>query len=143
MGWFTHARENGMKRLLFPPGLRNIQGGRWMRISLRTWHLASMAFLVGGVAQGVPMDSLRGALWGVTLSGMGYVVMELYTSFVFLLQLKGIAVIAKVLLMGAAAASPGHALEFLVAAIIIGGISSHMPGKYRYYSVYHGQVIKE
>ncbi|MDH4246524.1 MAG: hypothetical protein OEW39_01760 [Deltaproteobacteria bacterium] len=132
-----------MKRLLFPPSLRDVSGGRWIRISLRTWHLASMAFLVGGVAQGVPMDSLQNALWGLTLSGVAYVAMELYTSFVFLLQLKGLAVVAKVVLMGAAAASPDHALTYLVVAIIIGGISSHMPGKYRYYSVFHGRILKE
>ena len=43
---------------------------------------------------------------------------------------------------------PGFSFVELVAAmvvlaIIIGGISSHMPGKYRYYSIWHGRVIKE
>ncbi len=69
--------------------------------------------------------------------------MELYTSCVFLLQLKGWAVIAKALLLWAALAAPAHALGYLLAAIVIGGISSHMPGRFRYYSVVHGRVVKE
>jgi hypothetical protein len=31
----------------------------------------------------------------------------------------------------------------LIVAVIIGGVSSHMQGKYRYFSPFHGRVIKE
>ena len=51
--------------------------------------------------------------------------------------------IVKALLLASAAAAPDSALELLVVAIIIGGISSHMPGRFRYYSLWHGREIKE
>ena len=131
------------KTVLFPEQLRNLKGGRWIRISLRTWHLLSMGFLVGQTATGIPMTEQPWALWGTVASGVLFIGMELATSFIFLIQLKGLAVLAKMLLLGAAVASPDNAVSFMVAAIIIGGISSHMPGAYRYYSVFHGRVIKE
>jgi len=132
-----------MKKMLFPQPHRYVPAGRWVRILLRTWHLASMAFLVGAVAQGAALHSLSGALWGLVLSGGIYVAVELYTSCVFMLQLKGLAVVAKFLLMGAASAHPENAVPYLLVAIIIGGISSHMSGRYRYYSIFHGRVVKE
>ena len=49
----------------------------------------------------------------------------------------------KALLLVGAAIAPRSALAMLVLAIIIGGISSHMPGKYRYYSIWHGKVIRD
>ncbi len=69
--------------------------------------------------------------------------LELFNTAVWLFQLKGPAVIVKALLLASAAAAQDSALELLIVAIIIGGISSHMPGKYRYYSIWHGRVIRE
>ncbi len=129
--------------LWFPQPTRDFNGQRWLRISLRTVHLISMAFLVGGVALGHSVTDLPVSLWGTVLSGMVFVGVELHQSFVWLFQLKGLAVGVKALLLVGAAIAPRSALAMLVLAIIIGGISSHMPGKYRYYSIWHGKVIKE
>ena len=130
-------------RLFFPKPLRNFPGARWVRIGLRTWHLIAMGYVLGGVALGTPFADLAGPLWATLVSGLLFVGVELYTSCIFLLQLKGWAVLAKVLLLGAAVAAPAHAEAYLVVAVIIGGISSHMPGRFRYYSVVHGAVRKE
>ncbi len=87
--------------------------------------------------------SMAPAFWTTLLTGVLFVGVELFYTGVWLFQLKGIAVMAKILLLGAAATAPDSALGLLVAAIIIGGVSSHMPGKYRYYSLWHGRVVKE
>ena len=110
---------------------------------MRTVHLISMVFLVGGVALGHLVTDLPVSLWGTVLSGMLFVGVELHQSFVWLFQLKGLAVGVKALLLVGAAMAPRSALGMLVLTIIIGGISSHMPGKYRYYPIWHGRVIKE
>ena len=128
---------------LFPSPKREFKGQRWVRIGMRTAHLIAIAFLTGGVAQGHSPLELEAAFWGTVLSGMVYVGIELFNSGVFLFQLKGLAVIVKSLLLAAAAVAPESALALLVIAIVIGGISSHMPGKFRYYSPWHGRIVKE
>ena len=114
-----------------------------VRISLRTVHLISMAFLVGSVALGHSVTDLPVSFWGTVLSGVLFIGVELHQSFVWLFQLKGLAVVVKALLLVGSAIAPRSALAMLVLAIIIGGISSHLPGKYRCYSIWHGKVIRE
>ncbi|MCH8885454.1 MAG: hypothetical protein IIC13_02590 [SAR324 cluster bacterium] len=132
-----------LKSVLFPKPMRDFKGQRWVRIFLRTWHLLSMGFLLGGSGYGLTLAEQPLALWSTFLSGLVFSLLELYATSVWLFQLKGQAVIVKFLLLGAAVISPRNALAFLVTAVIVGGVSSHMPGKYRYYSIYHGRVIKE
>ncbi len=144
-----HAHKNGKKppvrlhSLMFPQPPRDFHGQRWVRIALRTAHLISIAVLTGGVSMGAAPLSMAPAFWTTLLTGVLFVGVELFYTGVWLFQLKGIAVMAKILLLGAAAAAPHSALWLLVAAIVIGGVSSHMPGKYRYYSLWHGRVVKE
>jgi hypothetical protein len=132
-----------LKALLFPAPVRSFPGQRWVRISIRTVHLLSMALLLGGFAVGIPLERLPGPLWWTLLSGVAFVGVELHASCIFLLQLKGIAVIAKSLLLWAAWLAPQAALGCMIAAVVIGGVSSHMPGKFRYFSPLHGRVIKQ
>ena len=101
-----------------------------------------MGLLVGGVAAGISFDHLSGPLWGTVTTGGLFVAIELYQSPVFLVQVKGMAVFAKILLLVAAVTFPDAALGCLVVAICIGGISSHMPGRYRYFSVVHWRSLK-
>lgn len=122
--------------------LRRIDAARWLRIGLRTAHLAFVAFLVGGVAAGLNLRELPWAMWGTLATGLMYVAVELLTSRVWLVQLKGLAVVVKLALFGAMILATGHPLPYLMAALVIGGISSHMPRKYRHYSFWHGRVIR-
>lgn len=122
--------------------LRSFPGIRWVRISLRTAHLIAMGLLVGGVATGAPVLALHGALWGTLLTGAAFVGIELYQSLTFLFQVKGLAVLVKLMLLLAAVETPDSSLALLIAAIVIGGISSHMPGRYRHYSILHRRVLQ-
>jgi hypothetical protein len=121
---------------------RSFPGIRWVRISLRTAHLIAMGLLVGGVAAGISAETLQGAVWGTLGTGAAFVGIELYQSLSFLFQIKGLAVLVKFLLLLGAVESPGHALGLLVAAIVIGGFSSHMPGRFRHYSILHRRVLQ-
>jgi hypothetical protein len=132
-----------MLRSVTPPAtLRAFPGIRWLRIALRTTHLIAMGLLVGGVAVGASRSDLSAALWGTFLSGVLFVAVELYQSAMFLFQVKGVAVLVKLLLLVAAVELPESALPLIIAAIVIGGISSHMPGRYRHYSFLHGRTLQ-
>lgn len=132
-----------LKALLFPSPLRSFPGQRWVRISIRTVHLLSMGLLIGGFAAGVPLQHLAGPFWWTLGSGVVFVAVELHASCIFLLQLKGIAVLTKTLLFLLAWAEPDRAMTCFVISVIIGGVSSHMPGKFRYFSPLHGRAVKE
>ena len=81
-----------MHPILFPTPRREFQGQRWVRITLRTAHLTTMAFLVGGVAVGHEPLQLPIAFWGTALTGIFYVALELFNTGVWLFQLRGLAV---------------------------------------------------
>ncbi len=132
-----------IKPLLFPSPLREFPGQRWVRIGVRTWHLASMGALFGGTLQGLAMAEQPWAVGHTVLSGSVFVALELYGSCVFLLQLKGLAVVLKMVLLGGALVSTGNSVAWLLVAIMVGGVSSHMPGRYRYFSIFHGGIVKE
>lgn len=124
-----------------PASKRRADATRWIRITLRTAHLAAMGLLAGGVAAGIPVQQLPFALWATLVTGAALSALDLLHSPVFLVQVKGLAVMAKLLLFGAAIALPAWALPALIAAIVIGGVSSHMPGRYRYYSLWHRRSL--
>lgn len=132
-----------LKAILFPKPMRRFPGQRWVRISVRTWHLLAMGYLLGGTAAGFSLAEQPLALWMTFLSGVVFTLLELHQTFIWLFQIKGQAVLVKFLLLGAAVAATEYSMPYLIAAVIIGGISSHMPGRYRYYSLYHGREIKE
>ena len=59
----------------------------------------------------------------------------------WLAQLRGVAALFKIALVAAVAIFWNVRVWLLTAAIIIAGVASHMPGRYRYYSVLHGRVV--
>lgn len=128
---------------LFPSPQRAFTGQRWVRIGLRTAHLIAMALLVGSVAGGKAPLEAPYPFWATVATGVAFVALELFNTGVWLIQVKGLAVMVKALLLAAAAVAPDSALGWLIASIVIGGISSHMPGRFRYYSLWHGRQIKE
>jgi len=69
--------------------------------------------------------------------------LEIYRTPVWLGQVRGMATLVKIALVGAVAVYWDARLWLLTAAAIIGGVVSHMPGRYRYYSFVHGQPLGE
>ena len=65
---------------LFPSPQREFSGQRWLRISLRTAHLITMALLVGGVAGGAAPLELVFAFWGTVATGVAFVALELFNT---------------------------------------------------------------
>ena len=112
-----------------------------MRTTLRTGHLLTFGILYGGHVYGVPRDQLLPALVGTVATGGALMALELYRSPVWPFQVRGLATFCKLLLTASVALWWDARLWSLTAAVIVGGVSSHMPGRYRYYSVLHGQTV--
>ena len=121
-------------------GERKIPGARWLRTSLRTLHLIAVGALYGGHLYAVDATRLRPALFSVLLTGGLLVCFEAWQSRVWLVQLRGVATFLKFGLLAAIGLAPDLTVALLTLALVVGSISSHMPGRWRYHSVLHGRV---
>jgi hypothetical protein len=107
---------------------------------LRTLHLIATGALYGGHLYGIEHERLHGALAAVLFTGGALMSLEIFRAPIWLVQVRGLATLAKLGLVAAIAAFWDSRVALLTLAVIIGSISSHMPGRWRYYSVLHGRV---
>jgi hypothetical protein len=113
------------------------------RTVLRTSHLLGFAALYGGHLYAVDAARLQPALWATVASGTALVALELIRHRIWLVQLRGWATFAKIALLAGTAVWWEQRVEILTLAVVVGGISSHMPGRFRYYSILHRRVVGE
>lgn len=130
-----------LTRLLLPEPPRVLPYARAISIGLRTWHIAAIGILLGGHVFDLPADRLFVWLLLSLISGAGLIGIELYSSCKWLYQGKGVLVLLKLLLVAAVAVWWEHRVALLLAVLAIGSVGSHMPGRFRYYSIVHRRVI--
>ena len=120
---------------------RPVPAARILRTVLRTAHLIAAGALYGGHVYGVEAERLVPALAAVLVTGGAFLGLEVYQASVWLIQIRGVATMVKLALVAAVAPFWEIRVPLLTMAVIIGGVSSHMPGRWRYYSVLHGRVV--
>ena len=130
-----------MYGLLFPDPPRDVPHARAISIGFRTAHIAAIGILLGGHVFAMPASRLL--LWLVLsiISGAGLMGVELYSSCKWLYQGKGVMVLIKLLLTASVAVFWEQRVWLLLAVLVIGSVGSHMPGRFRYYSLLHRRVI--
>ena len=121
--------------------VRPLPGVRTWRTLLRTAHLIAFGALYGGHVYGIDEARLEGALIATVATGGTLMVFEIYRAPIWLVQVRGVATVAKILLLVTAGAIPQFAVPLLTLVIAIGALSSHMPGRWRYHSLRHGRVV--
>ena len=129
--------------ILFPATPRRIPHERWINIALRTAHLMTSSILLGGHVFDVSADRLILSLYLTIASGVGLVLLELYTSCRWIYLGKGALVLLKIVLLIAAGVWWDQRVVFLLLVVLIGSVGSHMPARFRYYSLIHGCVISD
>ncbi len=127
--------------VLFPQPPRHVPGERGINIALRTAHLMTSGILLGGHAFDIPAHRLILLLYLTIASGVGLILLELYSSCRWIYLGKGVVVILKVALVIAAGVWWEQRLVFLLLVVLIGSVGSHMPARFRYYSLLHGRTI--
>lgn len=132
-----------MHALLFPDPPRRIPYERGISVALRTAHLATSGLLLGGHAFDVAPHRLIPFLYLTIASGVGLALLELYSSCRWIYLGKGILVMLKVALLIAAGVWWDQRVVFLLLVVFVGSVGSHMPARFRYYSVIHGRVLTD
>lgn len=114
---------------------------RWSKISLRTLHLLSIAGVGGGILFGLEKELWDSYWWLAIVSGGLMMLMDMVANPVWILQVRGFAIMVKLLLLLLLLDYPQWGSFILVLIIVMSGVISHAPGKLRYYSLYHRRVI--
>ena len=124
-----------MKLILFPTQSRAFPGQRWLSISLRTLHLIGLAGVGAGFLFQLAFTHWQAYLMLIVLTGLAMVVLEIWSNGIWLLQLRGLATMIKLLLLSITLLI-GLDTYILITVIIISAVLSHAPGKVRYYSLF-------
>jgi hypothetical protein len=133
--------EKGLMAALFPYPPRTFRGLRAWQVGVRTVHVASMGIVLGGVAYGVPAPAMPWPIGLTVASGLGLLGLDLWKSCSVLYQGSGVAVLAKLALIGLGVLFPSAQLGFYLAAAAVSSVGSHMPKAWRHWSFVDRKVI--
>ena len=123
------------KAILFPEKDRAFRGERALRMTVRTAHLAAMGILLGGHVFDLPPEKLFPAMLWTVGTGAAYALIELYCSFNWLFQIRGLMTLAKIGLVLLIPVLWDQRIWILAAVLILGSVGTHMPATVRYYSI--------
>jgi len=121
-------------------GIENIK--RWSKISFRTLHLVSVAGVGGGILFGLDKNLWVNYWWLALVSGALLMLIDAVSNPVWLVQVRGIAVYLKLILLVLMVSYPAWDSYLLIVIIVISGVISHAPSNLRYYSIYHRKIIR-
>lgn len=116
---------------------------RGWNIAFRTAHIGVTSVLFGGHVFGVAAERLLPWLYLTILTGAVLVIIEAYPSWRWCLEGRGVMPITKVLVMCLVPWLWSYRVSILIAVIVIGSVGSHMPRRFRYYSLLDGRVVAD
>ena len=123
----------------FPPPL---PAARLCKVVLRTVHLMSTSVLVGGYAFGAPAARLLPWLYAAVATGVAMIFYEAYPTLGFVFEGWGLMLLAKLGLLCAMGLVGRTRLPILLAVVALAAIGSHMPRRWRHYSLLHRKVMR-
>lgn len=123
--------------------MRSDEMTRALNIALRTLHIAAMGILVGGHAFDVAPERLYVSLWLVVGTGGALTALEAAPRWTWFHEVRGVMTMVKVALMCAVPLAWEYRLTLLLAVVVIGSVASHMPRRFRHYSILSRGVIRD
>ena len=105
-------------RLLIPAQTRSFVGKRWVFITLRTLHLIGVAGLGGGFLYASPKPLWVPYLTLTLASGIAILSLEIWSNGIYLIQLRGVAVVIKLLLLLLMPWLPALAMQIFIGVIV-------------------------
>lgn len=121
--------------------LRLLQGRAW-NVAFRTAHIAATGVLLGGHAFGVPKDRLMTSLYLSLGTGVVLALSEAGGGLLWFHQVRGLMTLAKLALIALVPVFWTVRFAILLAVVVIASVGSHMPARFRYYSILYREVIR-
>lgn len=101
-----------------------------------------MGILLGGHAFDVPAPRLLVSLWWTLGTGVGLAAIEAGPRLVWFHQGRGLMTLGKLVLVALVPWFWQQRLVLLLGVVVIGSVGSHMPARFRYYSILYKRVIR-
>jgi hypothetical protein len=124
-------------------GKRMAESMRWMNIGIRTLHIGVASIFFGGAFFSVSSDGLSAWYHLTVLSGCGLLALEVLHDSKWPHRGEGLLGMAHICLAIGAYFSLDLRPFLLWAIVITGCIGSHMPGRYRHWSIIYGFEKKD
>ena len=122
--------------------MTGISASRACNIALRTTHIGATGILVGGHVFGVDAARLVPFLYMAILTGVGLGVAELYSSWRGVFEIRSLVIASKLLLLCLVPLLWNYRVAILFLVLMVASVGSHMPGRFRHYSVVEQQNVK-
>jgi hypothetical protein len=101
-----------------------------------------MGVLLGGHAFDVAAERLHPALAATIVSGVVLAALETGVSTLWFHQGRGLMTLAKLGLLFLVPFCWAYRLPILLAVVVLASVGSHMPARWRYYSIVYQQVLR-
>ena len=111
---------------------------RLSKVFVRSLHLVGIAGAFGNAMMGTSESAY---ITLAILSGIVLTFMEAYGGWVWFVQIRGVSVYIKLLLLLYMHLHPEASIPVLIAVIVLSGFVSHAPSWIRYFSLRHGKVV--
>jgi hypothetical protein len=134
--------QGWLHRLIQPKEPWSIPHGRFYKVTLRTAHLMAISVLVGGHAFSAPVSALRPLLYVAIATGAGMILLEAGPNLHFVFEGWGLLLLAKLVLLCWIPFAWEQRFPILLVVVAIASIGSHMPARFRHYSLLYRRVIK-
>ncbi len=116
---------------------------RAWNIALRATHISVTGVLVGGHVFGIAPGRLIPWVYMAIITGLVLMLIEAYPDWRYFSEGRGVMVLAKVSLLCTIPWFWQERVAILAAILIMASIGSHMPKRYRHYSLIERRVIEK
>ena len=132
----------GLRELLFPAEPRAFPGRRGVKMVLRGAHVLCAGVLTGAFVLSADEPARQAWLWATLGSGGAILLLDLHESGAFLLQFRGVVVMAKIALLALLPHLAPFEAWVLGGVVVATVVSSHAPAKLRYRVLLGGSGVR-
>jgi hypothetical protein len=119
-----------------------VSASRAWNIALRTAHIGVTGMLLGGHFFGIAAGRLLPLLYMAILTGAALGIAEIYPNWRSAFEVRSLVIAAKVLILCLVPLLWTYRLAILMVVMVMASAGSHMPRRFRHYSVLEHQNVK-
>lgn len=116
---------------------RFFPGQRWVHVGLRALHLLGVVGVGAGVmVPGAPAGAWHPYLLLTLVTGVGMILLDLWSDLGWVRQVGGLTVLVKLCLLGLIPLWPEAATGLFVGVLLLSAVVAHAPGRVRHRAVF-------
>ena len=119
-----------------------LSASRAWSIAFRTAHIGVTGMLLGGHFFGIAAERILPLLYLAILTGVALAIAEVYPNGRSVFEVRSLVIASKVLLLCLVPLLWNYRFAILIVVLVVASAGSHMPRRYRHYSVLEHQNVK-